>query len=373
MLDELKGAALLDGARGSTRVSRAAIVDALLKIGGEDGLILREDAIAEIDVNPMIATAAGAVAVDARVIVRRATDTAGALAKRPRDDLPALERFRPLLRPRTVAVVGASATTPTIGNTFIRRMQAFGYPGAIYPIHPGATHIEALPAYPSLGETPEPVDYAYVAIGAERVPGLLAAAAGNVAFAQVITSGFREEGNAELEDRLVDAAHAARMRLVGPNCLGTYSPRDRSLTFPVDAPHGVGAYRHRHPERRPRHRHHQARAVEGARSFRAGDGGQLRRRGTRGPRRVLPRRRSDRRDRALPGGRRRRAALLRSAARRGAAEAGGGASRRALRPRARRRDVAHRGARGRRPRLGTRSRRRRRSPWSTPWTSSSMR
>ena len=236
MLDELKGAALLDGARGSTRVSRAAIVDALLKIGGEDGLILREDAIAAIDVNPMIATAGGAVAVDARVIVRRATDTAEALAKRPRDDLPALERFRPLFRPRTVAVVGASATTPTIGNTFIRRMQAFGYPGAIYPIHPRAAHIEALPAYPSLGETPEPVDYAYVAIAAERVPDLLAAAAGNVEFAQVITSGFREEGNAELEDRLVAAAHAARMRLVGPNCLGTYSPRDRSLTFPVDAP-----------------------------------------------------------------------------------------------------------------------------------------
>ena len=236
MLDELKGAALLDGARGSPRVSRAAIVDALLKIGGEDGLILREDAIAEIDVNPMIATAGGAVAVDARVILRRPTNTAGGLANRPRDDLPARERFRPLFRPRTVAVVGASATTPTIGNTFIRRMQAFGYPGTIYPIHPRATHIEALPAYPSLGETPAPVDYAYVAIGAERVPDLLAAGAGNVAFAQVITSGFREEGNADLEDRLVTAAHAGGMRLVGPNCLGTYSPRDRSLTFPVDAP-----------------------------------------------------------------------------------------------------------------------------------------
>ena len=124
----------------------------------------------------------------------------------------------------------------TVKGASIRRMQASGYPGVIYPIHPRATHIEALPAYPSLGETPEPVDYAYVAIGAEWVPGLLAAAAGNVAFAQVITSGFREEGNAELEDRLVATAHAARVRLVGPNCLGAYSPRDRSLTFPVDAP-----------------------------------------------------------------------------------------------------------------------------------------
>ena len=239
MLDELEGAALLDGARGAGAVSRGAIVDALLKIGGEGGLMLREAAIAEIDVNPMIVTAGGAVAVDARVILRRAADAAatpGSATDRPRDDLPALERFRPLFHPRTVAVIGASATKPTIGNTFIRRMQAFGYPGAIYPIHPKAAHIEGLPAYPSLGETPAPVDYAYAAIGAERVPALLAAAAGNVAFTQVISSGFREEGNAGLEDRLVAAAHAGGTRLVGPNCLGTYSPRGRSLTFPIDAP-----------------------------------------------------------------------------------------------------------------------------------------
>ena len=236
MLDELKGAALLDGARGSAPVSRDTIVDALMKIGGKHGLFLREDTIAEIDLNPIIVSAASAVAVDARVILRDAPDTTAAPVHRPRDELPVLERFRPLFHPRTVAVVGASATKPTIGNTFIRRMQAFGYPGTIYPIHPKAARIEALPAYPNLADTPEPVDYAYVAIGAGRVPDLLADAAGNVAFAQVITSGFREEGNADLEDRLVAAAHAGGGRLVGPNCLGTYSPRGRSLTFPVDAP-----------------------------------------------------------------------------------------------------------------------------------------
>lgn len=235
MLDELKGVALLDGARGAEPVSRRAIVDVLLAIGGKNGLMLREDGIAEVDVNPLIVAPDGAVAVDGRVILRR-RDDAEALVKRSRDDLPTLERFRPLFRPGTVAVVGASATKPTIGNTFIRRMQAFGYPGVIYPIHPKATHIEGLPSYPSLGETPEPIDYAYVAIGAERVPDLLATAAGNVAFAQVITSGFREEGNPALEDRLVASARGARMRLVGPNCLGTYSPRGRSLTFPIDAP-----------------------------------------------------------------------------------------------------------------------------------------
>ena len=70
MLDELKGAALLKGARGRAPVSREAIVDALLKIGGENGLLVQHaDDIAEADINPLIVSASGAVAVDARFIL----------------------------------------------------------------------------------------------------------------------------------------------------------------------------------------------------------------------------------------------------------------------------------------------------------------
>lgn len=70
MLDELKGKALLDGARGQAAVSREAIVDALLKIGGDRGLLTSLGAdIAEADINPLIVSATGAVAVDARFIL----------------------------------------------------------------------------------------------------------------------------------------------------------------------------------------------------------------------------------------------------------------------------------------------------------------
>ena len=70
MLGELKGAALLDGARGRRPVSRAAIVDALMKIGGESGLLMTHAAdIAEADVNPLIVSETGAVAVDARFVL----------------------------------------------------------------------------------------------------------------------------------------------------------------------------------------------------------------------------------------------------------------------------------------------------------------
>ena len=70
MLDELKGAAVLKGARGRPPVSRAAIIDVLLKIGGEDGLLMRHaDDFTEADINPLIVSETGAVAVDARFIL----------------------------------------------------------------------------------------------------------------------------------------------------------------------------------------------------------------------------------------------------------------------------------------------------------------
>jgi acyl-CoA synthetase (NDP forming) len=70
MLAELKGAALLDGARGRKPISKTAIIDALLKIGGEAGLLMRHAGdIKEADINPLIVSEKGAVAVDARFIL----------------------------------------------------------------------------------------------------------------------------------------------------------------------------------------------------------------------------------------------------------------------------------------------------------------
>ena len=70
MIDDLKGAAILAGARGRKPASRAAIVDALLKVGGENGLLMTHaDDIKEADINPMIVSESSAVAVDARFIL----------------------------------------------------------------------------------------------------------------------------------------------------------------------------------------------------------------------------------------------------------------------------------------------------------------
>jgi len=151
-----------------------------------------------------------------------------------------IERFRPLFEPKTVAVVGASTKGGTLPNVFIRRIREFGFRGAIYPIHPSAESIDGLKAYRSLGETPEPVDYAYIAIAAAQVPPLLTEARGRVRFAQVISSGFGEvdEGRA-LQDALATAARAGGMRLIGPNCLGIHTPRGH-VTFTEIGPEETG-------------------------------------------------------------------------------------------------------------------------------------
>ena len=240
MLSDLKGEALLDGVRGEAPVDKDALVDVMLRIGGADGLLMTlGDEITEADLNPVIVSPSGAVAVDARFIL--SANEEGHEPPAQKEMGSALEQFRPLFEPKTVAVLGASTKDVSIANTFIRRMKDFGYGGAIYPIHPNAGEIEGFRAYPSLAATPEPVDYAYVAIGASRIPDAVAEANGRCRIAQVISSGFGEvEEGKDLEEALVTKARAAGVRVIGPNCLGTYSPRG-GLTFPVGAPTEVGS------------------------------------------------------------------------------------------------------------------------------------
>ena len=140
--------------------------------------------------------------------------------------MDAYRAYLPIFRPRVVAVVGASATSATPGNEFIRHSRAFGYAGRMVPIHPSAATVEGLPAARSFAEVGEPIDLAYIAVAAQHVPQLIASAAGKVRFAQVMSSGFGEvEKGRALERQLVENARAAGVRVIGPNCLGVYSPR----------------------------------------------------------------------------------------------------------------------------------------------------
>ena len=240
MIDGLRAAPLLRGARGRPPVDEAALVAALLAVGGPDGLMMRAGgAIAELDLNPVIADARGATACDARILLRAPAAGEAPAAAPPSPAAGAaelLERFRPLFEPRAIAVAGASATAFTPANDFIRQCVALGYRGRIVPIHPKAAQVEGFAAVPSFDALDEPVDYTYVSVAAAQVPALVASARGRTRFLQVISSGFGEVGDGvALERELARAGREAGVRLLGPNCLGVYSPR-AGLAFVGECP-----------------------------------------------------------------------------------------------------------------------------------------
>lgn len=242
MLQELAALPVLAGARGGVAASRDAIVDTLVRIGGEQGILVREQQdIAELDINPLIVSDHGAVAADVRIVPTETPRAAAESSPRAETADAIRARFRPLFEPRNIAVVGASATRRTRSNTVIDQILRYGFDREkLYPIHPTATEIDGLRAYPSLQATPEPVDYAYVAIPAAGVPDLLSGAKGRLRFAHVTSSGFAEFGRDDLQDTLVAAARDAGVRVLGPNCNGGHSPRGK-LTFTYDAAPEAGS------------------------------------------------------------------------------------------------------------------------------------
>ncbi|MFY1627352.1 GNAT family N-acetyltransferase [Micromonospora sp. WMMD723] len=155
-----------------------------------------------------------------------------------------------LLAPRGVAVYGASATGQGVGAALLGHLRDGGYPGAIVPVHPGARTVAGLPAYPSAADAGVAVDLAVVAVPPEAAAGVVAdAAAAGAHGLVVISAGFAEAGpaGAAAQRSLVRAAHAAGMRVVGPNCLGVANTDERvrlnaTLAPVLPAPGRVGFF-----------------------------------------------------------------------------------------------------------------------------------
>ena len=77
-------------------------------------------------------------------------------------------RLAPLVRPRSVAVFGASPRPGTLGQTTVANLKQAGFPGAVYPIHMSAFEVEGLACYRSLGDLPETPDCVVAALGADN-------------------------------------------------------------------------------------------------------------------------------------------------------------------------------------------------------------
>ncbi|OHV32318.1 MULTISPECIES: bifunctional acetate--CoA ligase family protein/GNAT family N-acetyltransferase [Pseudofrankia] len=175
------------------------------------------------------------------VHVTMATDPGAQTVARSdrREHVAVRSSLRPLLRPRSIAVVGAGRRPETIGHEILRNLVAHGFGGPVHPVNPHADQIAGVPAFPSLRDLPEPVDLVIVAVPAEGVEEVVREASTVGAGAVVVVStGFGETGPAGLarERRLVQAARAAGMRLVGPNCMGLVSRIEDRTVFATFAP-----------------------------------------------------------------------------------------------------------------------------------------
>lgn len=133
-----------------------------------------------------------------------------------------------LLRPRSVAIVGASADTAKLTGRPLAYLEKYGFTGAIYPVNPRVEAIGPHRCYADVAALPETPDVALVLLGAERVvDAVRALAERGAAAAIVLASGFGESGE-EGRARQEELKRAAgSMRLLGPNTIGLVNVTDR--------------------------------------------------------------------------------------------------------------------------------------------------
>ena len=133
-----------------------------------------------------------------------------------------------LLRPKSIAVVGASSNPGKIGHTIVKNLIESNYEGEIYPINPKADEILGLRAYPSVLDVPGRVDVADIVVPARYVPQVTEECGKKgVKGLVIIASGFSEVGHEDLEHMAVETAHRYGMRILGPNIVGILSNSDK--------------------------------------------------------------------------------------------------------------------------------------------------
>ncbi len=128
-----------------------------------------------------------------------------------------------IMKPTSIAVVGASTKEHTIGSDIMKRLQEYKFTGKIYPVNPKGGVIEGLQAYTNVNEIPGDVDLAIIVVNAKFVLDTIDQChTKGIKGLCIITAGFKETGKegAELEKQLLNKVREYGMRCVGPNCLG---------------------------------------------------------------------------------------------------------------------------------------------------------
>ncbi|GAA1523871.1 acetate--CoA ligase family protein [Kribbella lupini] len=226
MIEGIGAHEMLNGVRGAKPVDKEAIAQIITKLSD---LVEDFPQFAEVDLNPVLAGPDGATAVDFRIIV---DPEAGKPVERYTQEQIQTAMTR-IMKPRAVAVIGASNEDGKIGNSVMKNLVNGGYKGDIYPVNPKGGEVLGLKAFPSITDIPGDVDVAVFAVPAKFVGGALEQCGQKgVAGAILIPSGFAETGEQELQDEVVAIAKKHGVRILGPNIYGYYYlPENLCATF----------------------------------------------------------------------------------------------------------------------------------------------
>jgi len=141
-----------------------------------------------------------------------------------------LDQLNKVFPPSSIAVVGASENPFAAGSMYTQHLMNYTYNGKVYPVNPKQATIFGIPAYPSLKEIPGTVDFVISCIPASEILGLLdECAQKQVHVLHMFTGRFGETGDkeaADLEQQVLQKAKDLGIRLIGPNCMGLYYPRE---------------------------------------------------------------------------------------------------------------------------------------------------
>ncbi len=143
---------------------------------------------------------------------------------------PSLKQLDAFFNPRSVAIVGATKKINKAGHVifknFVENKRRGFFKGEVFPVNPHEDSILGFQCYSSVTKIPGELDLVVVVVPANIVPDIIEdAASKKVKAVAIITSGFSEVGNFEAENKIVNVAKKAGIRVLGPNCLGVYDSR----------------------------------------------------------------------------------------------------------------------------------------------------
>lgn len=229
MLLSLRGAAMLHGARGGVAVDIDAIANAIARLS-EFAAATPE--IKEMDLNPIVAYPSGVIALDARVLIGPKSPPVNADPRHAER----IENLKRAFEPKVAVVIGDKKMG---GYMWLRALKRFT--GKLYSVQIDPNEIPNIEAMgienrKSLGEITEHIDYAVSAVPRQVAPRILKDCVDNkVGSIGFFTSGFSEtteELGIQLERQLRETAINSDIALVGPNCMGLYSPAYGLCNFP---------------------------------------------------------------------------------------------------------------------------------------------